>query len=113
MGYVGDIKLLEGIMRRWTNAVAGMEELPYVRKLNRLDLFSFNGRLLRADMILMWEIFNQQCSIKVVICLLYLHSILRVVIGLKLLFLITARRYARDFSPDQLFALGSNFLQTM
>ena len=64
VGYVGDVKFLERIQRRWTKAVAGMEELPYVERLNRLKLYSVKGRLLLADMILMWKIFKEKTAIK-------------------------------------------------
>ena len=40
------LQLLKRIQRRWTEAVDGMEQLPYAERLNRLKLFSFEGRLL-------------------------------------------------------------------
>ena len=62
-GYIGDIKLLERIQRRWTREVDGMEMCSYSERLLRLNLFSFQGRLLRNDMILIWKIINGLCSI--------------------------------------------------
>ena len=35
----------------------------YGERLNRLDLFSVQGRMLRADMIMVWKIFNNKCAI--------------------------------------------------
>ena len=43
--------------------VRGLEELPYSERLRRLDLFSVQGRLLRADLILTWKIFEGKCGI--------------------------------------------------
>ena len=36
----------------------GMEEASYEDRLRHLDLFSVQGRLLRADLIMVWKIFN-------------------------------------------------------
>ena len=63
LGYLGDLKKLERIQRRWTREVQGLEGLPYSERLRRLDLFSVQGRLLRADMILTWKIFAGVCAI--------------------------------------------------
>ena len=64
LGYLGDLKKLERIQRRWTRAVLGFEGLSYAERLRRLDLFSVQGRLLRADMILTWKIFAGACAIQ-------------------------------------------------
>ena len=44
--------------------MAGLEDQSYSDRLKKLDLFSFEGRLLRADLILIWKIFNDKSSIK-------------------------------------------------
>ena len=62
-GYLGDMRKLESIQRRWTRSVAGFESLPYGRRLHRLKLFSFQGRMLRTDLILVYKIFHGLCSI--------------------------------------------------
>ena len=64
MGYVGDLKLVERIQRRWTRAITSIEHLSYGERLRQLDLYSMYGRLLRADLILTWKIFNNKCAIK-------------------------------------------------
>ena len=64
VGYLKDIRLLERVQRRWTREISGMENLSYQNRLARLNLYSFQGRLLRADMILVWKIFNGKCGIK-------------------------------------------------
>ena len=64
VGYMCDIRQLERVQKRWTKAIVGMENLPYHERLRQLDLFSFRGRLLRADLILVWKIFNGKCGIK-------------------------------------------------
>ena len=63
-GYDMDIRLLERVQKRWTREVSGLSGLTYPERLRRLDLFSVQGRLLRADMIMTWKIFNQKCAIK-------------------------------------------------
>ena len=63
VGYLGDMRLLERVQRRWTRAVRGLEDLPYCDRLLRLDLFSFQGRLLRGDLKMVWKIFNGKCAI--------------------------------------------------
>ena len=40
-----------------------LRELSYAERLRSLDLFSVQGRLLRADLILVWKIFNGKCGI--------------------------------------------------
>lgn len=57
-GYLSDCRLLERVQRRWTRSIQGFEGLQYCERLQRLDLFSFRGRLLRSDLILLWKIFH-------------------------------------------------------
>ena len=64
MGFVGDMRRMERLQRRWTRSVSGLENLPYDQRLSRLDLFSFKGRLLRADMIMVWKIMHGECAIR-------------------------------------------------
>ena len=61
--YLGDLRLLERVQRRWTRSVTGLGDLTYGERLRRLDLFSVQGRLLRADLILVWKTFAGQCAI--------------------------------------------------
>ena len=63
LGYLTDNRLLERVQRRWTREVDGFSDVPYDERLERLDLFSVQGRLLRADLILLWKIFNNKCAI--------------------------------------------------
>ena len=63
-GYIGDLKLLESIQRRWTKAIFEISELSYGDRLKALNLFSFKGRLIRADLIMIWKILNNKCSIQ-------------------------------------------------
>ena len=58
-GFVGDSKLLESVLRRWTKKVWGMEHLSYADRLRGLNLYSVKGRLLRADLIKCFKIFNR------------------------------------------------------
>ena len=41
LGYIGDVKLLEGQQHWWTKSVEGMGNLPYNQRLQQLGLFSF------------------------------------------------------------------------
>ena len=63
LNYVGDLRLIESIQRRWTRSVRGLENASYDQRLQQLDLFSMKGRLLRADLIMVWKIFNGHCAI--------------------------------------------------
>ena len=62
-GFVQDLKLLENIQRRWTKRITGMESLTYGERLRTLNLYSIQGRLLRADLIQYWKIFNDTSCI--------------------------------------------------
>ena len=52
LGYIGDLKLMESIQRRWTRAIDSVSHLSYGERLQQLDLYSVYGRLLRADIIM-------------------------------------------------------------
>ena len=62
-GFQGDLKLLESVQRSWTRHVDGVSDLPYSERLRILNLYSVQGRLLRADLIKYWKIFNNESSI--------------------------------------------------
>ena len=64
-GYITDLRLLEGVQRRWTKHIDGMSMLSYAERLHALQLFSVKGRLLRADLIYCWKLFNGKCSLSV------------------------------------------------
>ena len=60
LGYIGDIKKLESVQRRWTKQVENLFDVNYQSRLRTLQLFSIEGRLLRADLIKIWKIFNDE-----------------------------------------------------
>ena len=62
-GYITDLTLLESVQRRWTKLITGCEGMSYEQRLKTLDLYSVKGRLLRADLIKCWKIFNGMSSI--------------------------------------------------
>ena len=64
LGYIGDSQMVERIQRRWTREISTVSHLPYGERLRELGLFSMCGRMLRADMILVWKIFNNKCAIE-------------------------------------------------
>ena len=57
-GYITDLRLLEKVQRRWTKQVEGLREASYADRLESLNLYSIQGRLLRADLIQYWKILN-------------------------------------------------------
>ena len=63
-GYLEDLRLLESVQRRWTKKIEGFSDLSYWQRLRTLDLYSVRGRLLRADLLKCWRIFNGKCGIK-------------------------------------------------
>ena len=63
-GYLGDLRLLERVQRTWTKQILGLENMPYAERLAALDLYSVKGRLLRADLILVWKIFHGHSPIQ-------------------------------------------------
>ena len=62
-GYIGDTTLVERIQRRWTREMDGIGHLPYDERLRALDLYSVRGRLLRADLLLVWKMFHGECAL--------------------------------------------------
>ena len=62
-GYLVDLRLLEGVQRRWTKKIDGLQEMSYLSRSKYPNLFSVKGRLLRADIVKCWKIFNNKCSI--------------------------------------------------
>ena len=61
--YLQDLRLLEKVQRRWTKQIAGLETLSYAERLHSLQLYSVQGRLIRADLLLCWKIFHEQSCI--------------------------------------------------
>ena len=62
-GFVQDLKMLENVQRRWTKRIDGMGSLSYAERLRILNLYSIQGRLLRADLIMCWKVFHDQSCI--------------------------------------------------
>ena len=62
-GYLEDLRLLEKIQRRWTKQIDGLDSLSYSDRLQSLKLYSVQGRLLRADLIQCWKMFNDKCCV--------------------------------------------------
>ena len=63
VGYLGDLRKLERLQKRWTRAVSDLAGQNYKERLDALDLYSIKGRLLRADMIYVWKIMHGYSSI--------------------------------------------------
>ena len=62
-GYIKDLQLLENVQRKWTKHISGLSNLSYGERLKTLDLYSIQGRLLRADLIQCWKVFHRQSCI--------------------------------------------------
>ena len=61
LGFVGDVRMLESIQRKWTRQIMGMEGLDYPSRLRSAGLFSISGRMMRADLIKVWKIMHGTC----------------------------------------------------
>ena len=62
-GYLGDLRMIESVQRRWTKRIAGMSNLDYQSRLRALNLYSAQGRLVRADMVQCWKVFHGKCAV--------------------------------------------------
>ena len=58
VGYIGDMRRLESIQRRWTREIVDVRGMDYGSRLKTLGLHSVFGRLLRADLIKVWKSFH-------------------------------------------------------
>ena len=63
MGYLGDLRRLESLQRRWAREIAVVGELRYELRLKELGLYSIKGRLMRMDLIKVWKAFNAEIDV--------------------------------------------------
>ena len=63
-GYKDDLLKLERVQRMWTRNIDNLQNVIYGDRLRALGLYSVQGRLLRADLIQYWKIFNDVSCIK-------------------------------------------------
>jgi len=61
--YKKDIKLIEGVQRRATKLIAGMQELNYNERLKKLGIQRLEGRSMRSDLIEIFKIVNRKYDI--------------------------------------------------
>ena len=54
--YQKDVMALEGVQKRFTRMLPGMEDISYEERLNKLGLFSLERRRLRGDLIEVYKI---------------------------------------------------------
>ena len=55
VGYLGDVRLLESVQRRWTREIGTLRERNYHERLKLLSLHSVYGRMVRMELIKMWK----------------------------------------------------------
>ena len=79
VGYAGDLTLLDGVQRRWTISIDGMQGLSYTERLKSLNLFSIKGRLLHSDLINYWN--TLCCELLGFICLCCFRGLWRQKLG--------------------------------
>ena len=61
--YRKDVNSLEGVQRRFTRMLPGMEHLSYEERLDRLGLFSLEQRRLRGDLIEVYKIMRDMSRV--------------------------------------------------
>ena len=61
--YNKDIDLVEGVQRRATKLITGMQNLSYDDRVKRLGLMRLNTRRLRSDLVETFKIINGKYSI--------------------------------------------------
>ena len=62
-GYIQDLRALEKAQRRWTKQIDGMHDLSYADRLRSLNLYSVQGRLVRANLLQCWKMFHGKSCI--------------------------------------------------
>ena len=55
---ISDIKLLEGVQRRFTKCIPELSKLPYEMRLKNLNLTTLETRRIRGDLIEVYRIMN-------------------------------------------------------
>ena len=63
VGFLGDLRKLERIQRRWLMQADGLGDAPYRDLLRTLRLFSVYGRMLRGDLIKIWQVFHPKVDV--------------------------------------------------
>ena len=63
VGYLGDLKSLERVQKGWVRQTEGMQEQQYENCLKQLGVYSVYGRLLRGDLIKIWQAFHTQADV--------------------------------------------------
>ena len=61
--YIGDIKAIEKVRKRATKVVPSLKNLPYVRKLETLNLPSLVYRRKRGDMIMCFKMMSKRVNV--------------------------------------------------
>ena len=63
VGYLGDVRSLERVQKSWITQIEGMMEQQYGDCLEQLGVFSVYGRLLRGDLIKIWQAFHTHADV--------------------------------------------------
>jgi len=62
--YVKDKELIERIQHRFTRMIPEIKDLPYDKRLQQLNLWTLEGRRIRADLIEVFKMINGQTNVK-------------------------------------------------
>ena len=62
--YVKDKELIERIQHRFTRMIPEIKALPYTERLQRLNLWTLEGRRVRADLIEVFKMINGLTNVK-------------------------------------------------
>ena len=63
VGYLSDTRMLEKVQRSWIGQTQGMDGLQYEDCIKELGVYSVYGRLLRGDLIKIWQAFHSSLHI--------------------------------------------------
>ena len=63
VGYLSDTRMLEKVQRSWIGQTQGMDGLRYEDCIKELGVYSVYGRLLRGDLIKIWQAFHSTSDV--------------------------------------------------
>ena len=61
--HLEDERRLERLQRKWNREINGLRGLDYVSRLKKICLHSIKGRMLRIDLIEIWNAFHSDIDV--------------------------------------------------